>query len=94
MGSRSICTAPLDVTLILWWETLDGQRIQMLDQPSKTKQLYRSSGAILGLAAGYVAMVMIGFQGMVASALFWGGGCVLGGVVAEKLFYWNNSRGQ
>ena len=39
-------------------------------------------------------MVMIGFQGMVASALFWGGGCVLGGVVAEKLFYWNNSRGQ
>ena len=36
-------------------------------------------------------MVMIGFQGMVTSALFWGGGCVLGGVVAEKLFYWNNS---
>lgn len=64
----------------------------MKEQPQRTKQFYRSTGAILGLAVGYGSMVLTGFNGMVASALFWGIGCVLGGMAAEQVFRWNNNQ--
>jgi short subunit fatty acids transporter len=66
----------------------------MTDQTQRTKQFYRSSGAILGLALGYGVMLLTGFTGMVASAVFWGIGCVLGGMAAERLFRWNNNQGR
>lgn len=64
----------------------------MTEQPQRTKQFYRSTGAILGLVVGYGVMVLTGFSGMVASALFWGIGCVLGGMAAEQVFRWNNNQ--
>ncbi|MDA7904831.1 hypothetical protein N9A80_00655 [Rhodopirellula sp.] len=66
----------------------------MTEQRQRTKQIYRSSGAMLGLALGYCVMVWTGLTGMVASALFWGVGCVLGGMAAEQLFRWNNNQGR
>ena len=66
----------------------------MTDQSQRTKQFYRSSGAILGLALGYGVMLLTGFTGLVASAVFWGMGCVLGGMAAEQLFRWNNNQGR
>lgn len=66
----------------------------MTDQPQRTKQFYRSSGAIIGLALGYGLMSLTGFTGMVASALFWGTGCVIGGMAAEHLFRWNSNQGR
>ena len=66
----------------------------MTDQPQRAKQFYRSSGAILGLALGYGVMLLTGLTGMVASAVFWGTGCVLGAMVAEQIFRWNNKQGR
>ena len=66
----------------------------MTHQPQRTKDFYRSSGAILGLALGYGVMLLTGFTGMVASAVFWGMGCVLGSMAAEQLFRWNNKQGR
>ena len=66
----------------------------MTEQLQRTKQIYRSSGAIVGLAVGYGVMLLTGLTGMVASALFWGVGCVLGGMAAEQLFRWNNKQGR
>jgi hypothetical protein len=64
----------------------------MINQPQRTKQFYRSSGAIVGLALGYGVMSLTGFSGMVASALFWGTGCVLGGMAAEHVFRWKRNQ--
>ena len=76
-------------------ENVDGENGNLMtDQPQRTKQFYRSSGAILGLALGYGVMLLLGFTGMVASAVFWGMGCVLGGMAAEQLFRWNNNQGR
>ena len=66
----------------------------MTDQPQRTKQFYRSSGAIVGLAIGCGVMSLTGFTGMVASALFWGTGCVIGGMAAEHLFRRNSNQGR
>ena len=76
-------------------ENVDGENGNLMtDQPQRTKQFYRSSGAILGLALGYGVLLLTGFTGMVASAVFWGMGCVLGGMAAEQLFRWNNNQGR
>ncbi|MGB1708002.1 MAG: hypothetical protein ACPHF4_09275, partial [Rubripirellula sp.] len=66
----------------------------MTDRPQRTKQFYRSCGAIVGLASGYGVMSLTGFTGMVASALFWGTGCVMGGMAAEQVFRWNSKQGR
>ncbi len=66
----------------------------MTDQPQRTKQFYRSSGAIVGLGLGYGVMSLTGLTGMVASAVFWGTGCVVGGMVAEQVFRWNSNQGR
>ncbi|MAI34797.1 MAG: hypothetical protein CBE00_10715 [Planctomycetaceae bacterium TMED240] len=66
----------------------------MTDQPQRTKQFYRSCGAIVGLALGYGVMSLTGFTGMFASAFFWGTGCVVGGIAAEQLFHWNSNQGR
>lgn len=57
-----------------------------------TEQNYRSIGAIVGLSAGIGLMVLLGYSGIVASALFGAGGCVSGAIVAEKLYARNRRK--
>lgn len=63
-------------------------------QSERTRQFYRSCGAIFGLAVGYGVMTLTDFTGMIAAALFWGTGCVVGGIVAEQVFRWNINQGR
>jgi len=59
-----------------------------------SEQAYRTIGAVVGLGIGYGLMTASGFAGMVALALFSGGGCVLGGMVAERVFRWSQNQGR
>ncbi len=56
------------------------------------EQAYRTIGAVIGLSVGYAAMRVYGVSGMVASALFWGAGCVLGGMIAERVYRWRRNQ--
>jgi hypothetical protein len=58
-----------------------------------SEQSYRSIGSIIGLALGIGLMLALGFSGIIPGAVFGAGGCVLGGIAAEKLYAWNKSRG-
>jgi len=56
------------------------------------EQSCRTIGAVIGLSAGYGLMRASGFSGMVASAVFWGAGCVLGGMIAERVYRWRRNQ--
>ena len=56
------------------------------------EQTYRTIGAVIGLSVGYGSMRVCGFSGMIASALFWGAGCVLGGMIAERVYRWRRNQ--
>jgi hypothetical protein len=47
---------------------------------------YRTIGAVTGLIAGLVLMVVLGWGGMIPGALFGAGGSVAGGICGEKLY--------
>ncbi|MEM9643740.1 MAG: hypothetical protein AAF989_02005 [Planctomycetota bacterium] len=49
-----------------------------------TRDNYRTIGAITGLVIGIALMLLLGQGGLIASAIFGAGGCVLGGVTGEK----------
>jgi hypothetical protein len=58
-----------------------------------SEQAYRSIGSIIGLALGVGLMMAVGFQEKILpGAVFGAGGCVLGGIVAEKFYAWNKNR--
>jgi hypothetical protein len=50
-----------------------------------TEQTFRTIGALTGLAIGIGLMVALGFRGILPSALFGAGGCVLGAMTAERI---------
>ncbi len=50
-----------------------------------TRDHYRTIGALLGLAVGVVCMIWLGYRGVVPSAMFGAGGCVLGGTLGESM---------
>lgn len=50
-----------------------------------SRETYRKIGALLGLAIGIGLMLLLGFGGLVAGAIFGAGGCVAGAISAEQL---------
>ena len=51
-----------------------------------TRETYRTIGALMGLTAGLVGCVAIGYGGqLVPGAILGAGGCVLGAMIAERL---------
>jgi hypothetical protein len=45
----------------------------------------RSIGAILGLSIGVSVMWMMGLGGLVYAFIFGAGGCVMGGMIGERI---------
>ena len=58
-----------------------------------TKESYRSIGALIGLASGFGLMFALGFSELVPAAFFGAGGCVAGGMTAERVHAWKTNRG-
>jgi len=54
------------------------------------RERFRSLGAIIGLAAGFAIMFLLGLTGLLWGAFFGAGGAVLGGMSGERLY----DRGQ
>ena len=50
------------------------------------EDVYRSVGAIVGLACGLLLMISFGLGGMILGALFGAGGAVVGGICGEKVY--------
>ena len=59
---------------------------------SMSQEGYRRVGAIAGLLLGIGFMWLLNLRGIMASAFFGAGGCVVGAVTAERLHGWM-SRG-
>ena len=51
-----------------------------------TEDAHRSTCAILGLVLGLGLMMLGGYQGMIAGAIFGAGGAVAGGIAGEKIY--------
>ncbi len=59
-----------------------------------TEDTYRTIGALSGLGFGIGLMMSLGLAGILPSAIFGAGGCVIGAVTAERIYRWHTSRGE
>ena len=51
-----------------------------------TRETYRTIGALIGLTAGLVGTVVIGYGGeLIPGAVLGAGGCVMGAMIAERM---------
>lgn len=59
--------------------------------PMIVEQHYRSAGAVVGLLLAYFILDSMEQQGgIVVSAVVWSMGCVLGGMLGQRLFRWKH----